>query len=107
MRDSVAVIGSGLMGSGIAARSALVRNKTIIINRNLDHAKDGLVRAKNHIKELYVNGLKKGAWHHFLVMCSFFPGGVRGFPWFSLGHFERFLLSSSFHEPRVATRHSG
>jgi 3-hydroxybutyryl-CoA dehydrogenase len=47
------------MGSGIAARSALAKNKTILIDRNLEYARNGLAGAKNHIKELFDNGFVK------------------------------------------------
>jgi hypothetical protein len=41
--------------------------------------------------------------HSLPVTCSVLLDETHGFPWFSLGHLERFLLSSSFHELRVAT----
>jgi hypothetical protein len=43
--------------------------------------------------------------HSLPVICSFLLDETHGFPWFSLGHLERFLLSSSFHELRIATWH--
>jgi 3-hydroxybutyryl-CoA dehydrogenase len=45
------------MGSGIAARSSLAKNKTILVNPNIAHAEEGLIRAKIHIKELEDNKL--------------------------------------------------
>ncbi|MHC6202068.1 hypothetical protein ACYULU_02620 [Breznakiellaceae bacterium SP9] len=32
MRDAVVIVGSGLIGSGIAARSVLAGNRTVIVN---------------------------------------------------------------------------
>lgn len=57
MRDLVVVIGAGLMGSGIAAISALAQNKTILVDVSLEKAEDGIEKAKNNISELLANGL--------------------------------------------------
>ena len=57
MRDTIAIVGSGLMGCGIAARSALAKNKTILYNQNLAHAQLGIEQAQNHLRELRDNGL--------------------------------------------------
>jgi 3-hydroxybutyryl-CoA dehydrogenase len=57
MRDSVMVIGSGLMGSGIAARSALASYKTILADSNIGLAEKGREKAFGCIAELLENGL--------------------------------------------------
>jgi 3-hydroxybutyryl-CoA dehydrogenase len=57
MRDTVVIVGSGLMGSGIAARSALAGNTTRIVNPHLDHAQAGVSQAIAHLKELGDEGL--------------------------------------------------
>jgi len=49
-RDAVVIIGSGLMGSGIAARSALAGNPTILVDTDLDFAKSGYNRRVNVLK---------------------------------------------------------
>lgn len=57
MRDSVVIIGSGLMGSGIAAVSALAGNKTILTDIDIEFAEKGIQKAKENIRELLENGL--------------------------------------------------
>ena len=57
MRDTVIIIGSGLMGSGIAACSALAGNKTVLVDINPDQLERGLAAAKANIGELLANGL--------------------------------------------------
>ena len=57
MRDTVIIIGSGLMGSGIAACSALAGNKTVLVDINPDQLDLGLAAAKANIGELLANGL--------------------------------------------------
>ena len=57
MRDTVMVIGSGLMGPGIAAVSALAGNKTVLAGRSLATAEKGVQRAHENITELYNNQL--------------------------------------------------
>ena len=57
MRDTVIIIGSGLMGSGIAACSALAGNKTVLVDiqpRQLEH---GIKNAHANIRELVDSGL--------------------------------------------------
>lgn len=50
MRDAVVVIGSGMMGSGIAAMSALGGRRTILFNRSEKNLERGLERAKDCIR---------------------------------------------------------
>lgn len=57
MRDCVVIIGSGLMGSGIACRSALAGNPTVLVDTALDKAQAGVEQAHRCICELYENGL--------------------------------------------------
>ena len=57
MRDTVIIIGSGLMGSGIAACSALAGNKTVLVDINPDQLERGLKSARANIAELLENGL--------------------------------------------------
>ncbi|MDR3312337.1 MAG: hypothetical protein LBS64_04305 [Spirochaetaceae bacterium] len=54
---TVVVVGSGLMGSGIAARAALAGNRTIIVNRHVEHAQEGWEKARENLRELADNGL--------------------------------------------------
>jgi len=56
-RDAVVIIGSGLMGSGIAARSALAGNPTILVDTDLDFVKSGYNKACQCIEELEKNNL--------------------------------------------------
>lgn len=58
-RDSVVIIGSGLMGSGISAISALAGNKTVLVDKNMDRAQSGIKRAQDCMKELEENELAK------------------------------------------------
>ena len=51
-RDTIVVIGSGLMGSGIAARSALAGNPTILVDNNELALKAGYQKAFECIDEL-------------------------------------------------------
>ncbi|MEG1010212.1 MAG: 3-hydroxyacyl-CoA dehydrogenase family protein [Ruthenibacterium sp.] len=57
MRTTVLVIGSGLMGSGIAACSALAGNPTVLIDLELALAQKGRAQALVCIDELYTNEL--------------------------------------------------
>ena len=57
MRDSVVIIGSGLMGSGIAARSALAGKPTILVDTQLSNAEKGVENACSCMAELEQNGL--------------------------------------------------
>ena len=57
MRDTVVIVGSGLMGSGIACCSASAGNKTVLIDLNLEAANRGKQNALGHIDELTQNGL--------------------------------------------------
>lgn len=56
-RNSVVIIGSGLMGSGIASRSALAGNLTIMVDTMLDKAKQGVQNAFTCLHELCVNNI--------------------------------------------------
>lgn len=57
MTGSVAVIGSGMMGSSIAAMSALAGNRTLMIDLNMDKALTGRKNALECIKMRADNGL--------------------------------------------------
>lgn len=57
MRDTVVIVGSGIMGSGIACCAALAGNPTVLIDLNKENAERGVENAKKNIKELYVNEL--------------------------------------------------
>lgn len=57
MRDSVVIIGSGLMGSGIAARSVLAGNPTILVDTQVSYAEKGAKNARSCMAELKENGL--------------------------------------------------
>jgi len=61
MRDSVVIVGSGMMGAGIAAVSALAKKNTILIDTDKNKAIDGVLKAKQCIKELADNGLASKA----------------------------------------------
>ncbi len=56
-RDSVVLIGSGLMGGGIAARSALAGNPTVLTDTSPENAQKGVALACKAIDELEQNGL--------------------------------------------------
>lgn len=57
MRDKVVIIGAGLMGSGIAAVSALAGNATVMVEQNRQLSERGIKNAGASIKELCENGL--------------------------------------------------
>lgn len=57
MRDYVVIIGSGMMGSGIGAMSALAGHKTLLVDVDEDHAKAGIEKAMTCIKLRQENGL--------------------------------------------------
>ena len=57
MRDSVVVIGSGLMGSGIGAMAALAGNPVILVDLDIQRARAGLERAHACIALRLENGL--------------------------------------------------
>jgi 3-hydroxybutyryl-CoA dehydrogenase len=56
-RNSVVVLGSGLMGSGIGAISALAGNRTLLVDTDLERATKGVENAYRNIQELFENGL--------------------------------------------------
>ena len=56
-RTAVVIVGSGLMGSGIACRAALAGNDTILVDTALERAQTGMDKAKICIDELLENGL--------------------------------------------------
>lgn len=57
MRDQIVIIGSGLMGPGIAAVSALAGNKTVLLDRDPEIAREGKKNALLNIQELRKNQL--------------------------------------------------
>ena len=57
MRDHVVIIVSGLMVSGISARSALAGNPTILVDTQYSYAKKGVEQAYRCMVELEANGL--------------------------------------------------
>ncbi len=57
MRNKVVIIGAGLMGSGIAAVSALSGNMTILVEKNEELSARGKKNAGDNIRELSENGL--------------------------------------------------
>ena len=57
MRESIVIIGGGLMGSGIAAVSALAGNPTVIVDVDRDKAEGGVIHALKCVRELCSNGL--------------------------------------------------
>ena len=57
MRNIVVIVGSGLMGSGIASCSALAGNITVLTDLSVDLAKQGLADAIKCVDELESNGL--------------------------------------------------
>jgi len=61
MRDYVVVIGSGMMGSGIGAMSALAGNKTILVDIDKARVRAGLDKARACIKIREANGLNSPA----------------------------------------------
>lgn len=61
MRDTVIIIGSGLMGSGIAACSALAGNQTVLVDISPEQLERGLKSARANIAELLENGLAEEA----------------------------------------------
>ena len=56
-RNTVAVIGAGMMGPGIAARSVLAGHPTVLIARTADSAVAGAAQARQHIAQLLASGL--------------------------------------------------
>jgi len=57
MRNAVVIVGSGLMGSGIAAVSSLGGQRTILVDNNLSIAKTGVAKCQDNIRELLDNEL--------------------------------------------------
>ena len=56
-RDSVVVVGSGMMGPGISAMSALAGNRTILVGRSLEKAERGVKNGVSNLQELVDCGL--------------------------------------------------
>jgi len=61
MRDYIVVVGSGMMGSGIGAMSALAGNKTILLDVDQTRVQAGLDKARTCIKVRETNGLNSPA----------------------------------------------
>jgi len=61
MRDYILVIGSGMMGSGIGAMSALAGNKTILLDVDETRVRAGLDKARACIRIREANGLNSPA----------------------------------------------
>lgn len=61
MRDMVVIVGSGLMGGGIAACGALAGNPTALIDLDIEKAEKGRAAAFGNIDELRSNGLASEA----------------------------------------------
>ncbi len=57
MRDYVMVVGSGMMGSGIGAMSALAGHKTLLVDVDEEHVKSGMEKAAACIQLREDNGL--------------------------------------------------
>ncbi len=57
MRDHIIIIGAGMMGVGIAARSALAGNPTVLVSRRKEMLNISICQAESCIDELYANGL--------------------------------------------------
>lgn len=56
-RNCVLIVGSGMMGSGIAACSAAAGNRTILADVNMDRAQKGVETAKEKLQYLWENQL--------------------------------------------------
>ena len=56
-KNTVVVIGVGLMGPGIAACAALAGHSTILIGRSTERAQQGVAKAKQNIAQLLENQL--------------------------------------------------
>lgn len=52
MRNAVVIVGSGMMGAGIAARSAAAGRRTILVDTCLERAQRGVDAALGHIDQL-------------------------------------------------------
>ena len=52
MRNAVVIIGGGMMGAGIAARSAAAGRRTLLVDTCLDRARHGAEEALAHIDQL-------------------------------------------------------
>ncbi|MDR2571166.1 MAG: 3-hydroxybutyryl-CoA epimerase [Oscillospiraceae bacterium] len=57
MKDKVVIVGAGMMGSGIAAVSALAGCRTVLVDTSEDITIQGLEKARGCIDELVENGL--------------------------------------------------
>lgn len=57
MREHVVIVGSGMMGSGIAAMAALAGNPTILVDLDLQKVQAGRSRAEDCIALRQKNGL--------------------------------------------------
>ena len=74
-RDSVMIVGSGMMGCGIAAISALAGEPTILVGTSQQRAEAGAKKAHGYITELLENDLttkEKADAAYSLISASFF-----------------------------------
>lgn len=59
MRNTIVIVGSGLMGSGIAAISALAGNNTVLVDTESSRIEAGIESAKGCMRELMNHDLAK------------------------------------------------
>jgi 3-hydroxybutyryl-CoA dehydrogenase len=57
MNKTIAIVGAGMMGSGIAAMAALAKRKAVLVDTSLEKAEQGLQKGFACIAELLENGL--------------------------------------------------
>lgn len=57
MRDNILIVGSGVMGCGIAAYSALAGNKTLLLCTRPESLESALPKVKSNINEYFAQGL--------------------------------------------------
>lgn len=69
MRDYVMVVGSGMMGSGIGAMSALAGNKTVLVDVDEERVQAGLEKALACIRLRQEQGLNNRAEAERAVAC--------------------------------------
>lgn len=81
-RDNVTVIGSGMMGSGIAAICALANESVVLVDTNIDQARNGRLKALEAIREREENGLSDSCCaeraRRLISVCDNLESGLAG-----------------------------
>lgn len=101
-RNAIAVVGSGLMGPGIAACSALAGHRTRLFGRSTEKAMAGLEKAKWHVQQLVESGVAEKDQgqeaYHLLQACVDYERDLADVFWIIESITESIAIKQDFFE---------